>query len=596
MKNLRWLTKNKKRLAYLIAIGLFMFLMVVCFIFIYNYSMRVKEDNENKVTESYYILSDEIREFKNQNISILSGFAAYIQLVDTTDGDEIYRYLDFLLRDRLEDIRNIGVFEDTTIKWVYPLEGNEGAIGTDLSKNPEQIDDVLRVKNNLETLFVGPVNLIQGGQSFIVRMPLLKNEKYWGMVSIVLKAERAFSFVEKHSKNYKMEYLITSADKPDEIIHGNKKVLDMSPLKFRTEYTLGGWDIYAAPKGGWDKKNSFIVLIIFLSSITSFLLSWRVFSWINKYNQVFSDKAELESKYILDRFTGIYTREYFNFRLKEAVSQGLRNNEPIAMIFFDLDHFKHVNDVYGHSAGDDVLLEVVKKIKYIIRGEDVFARWGGDEFILLLPNTNLESAIFVAERIRTGIESLEINQAYGVTASIGCSQWKPKEYIESWFLRTDQALYDSKNTGKNKVTISDTLADKNVLVKIDWNDSYNSGCSMIDDEHKAILERCNIIVETALEQSSFDETLRHVEQLIIEMQQHFDDEINLLYEVGYPEVENHKRIHEALLSKTKTILQKTIQREISAVEFFTFLLLTVVEGHFKNEDVKYFEYINKEKK
>ncbi len=147
MKKLRWLTKNKNRLAYLIAIGLFMFLMVVCFIFIYNYSMRVKEDNENKVTESYYILSDEIREFKNQNISILSGFAAYIQLVDTTDGDEIYRYLDFLLRDRLEDIRNIGVFEDTTIKWVYPLEGNEGAIGTDLSKNPEQADEVLRVKN-----------------------------------------------------------------------------------------------------------------------------------------------------------------------------------------------------------------------------------------------------------------------------------------------------------------------------------------------------------------------------------------------------------------------------------------------------------------
>lgn len=596
MKNLRWVTKNKKGLAYLIAIGLFIFLMMVCFIFIYNYSMRVKEDNENKVTESYYILSDEIRDFKNQNISILSGFAAYIQLVDITDDDEIYRYLDFLLRDRLEDIRNIGVFEDTTIKWVYPLEGNEGAIGTDLSNNPEQVDDVLRVKNNLETLFVGPVNLIQGGQSFIVRMPLLKNEKYWGMVSIVLKAERAFSFVEKHSKNYKMEYLITSADKPDEIIHGNKKVLDMSPLKFRTEDTLGGWDIYAVPKGGWDNKNSSIVLIIFLSAIISFLLSWRVFSWINKYNQVFSDKVALESKYILDRFTGIYTREYFNYRLKEEVSFGLRSNEPIAMIFFDLDHFKNVNDVYGHSAGDDVLLEVVKKIKTIIRSEDVFARWGGDEFILLLPNTNLDNATFISERIRYEIETLEINKAYGVTASIGCSQWKPKEYIESWFLRTDQALYDSKNSGKNKVTVSDYHVERNILVKIDWENAFNSGCSMIDDEHKAILERCNVIVETALEQSSFDETLRHVEQLIIEMQQHFDDEINLLYEVGYPEVENHKRIHEALLSKTKTILQKTVQREISAVEFFTFLLLTVVEGHFKNEDVKYFEYINKEKK
>ena len=134
MNKFQLVAKNKKILAYVFSVTLFTFLMTVCFIFIYNYSMRVKEDYENKVTESYYSLSDEIREFKNQNISILSGFAAYIQLVDTIDDVEIYRYLDFLLRDRLEDIRNIGVFEDTTIKWVYPLEGNESAIGTDLSK------------------------------------------------------------------------------------------------------------------------------------------------------------------------------------------------------------------------------------------------------------------------------------------------------------------------------------------------------------------------------------------------------------------------------------------------------------------------------
>ena len=215
---------------------------------------------------------------------------------------------------------------------------------------------------------------------------------------------------------------------------------------------------------------------------------------------------------------------------------------------------------------------------------------------MLLPNTNLESAIFVSERIRTEIEFLEINRDYGVTASVGCSQWKPKEYIQSWFLRTDQALYDSKNLGKNKVTVSDYNEEKNVLIRIDWDETTNSGCSMIDDEHKAILERCNLIVETALEQTSFDETLRNVEQLLVEMQQHFDDEIRILCEVNYPEVEKHQFIHEELLNQTKTVLQKTIKREISAVEFVTFLLYTVVEGHFKNEDVKYFEYINKEKK
>jgi diguanylate cyclase (GGDEF)-like protein/hemerythrin-like metal-binding protein len=583
--------KRSVRLAILVSIATFAFLIFASSMFIYNYSMRIKEDNENKVNVAYYSLSDEISNYKNLNTSLLTGFAAYIELKDTFDGDEIYRYLDFLMRDHLEDIKNIGVFIDTTIRWVYPLEGNESAIGTDLSKVPGQALAVQRVKENLETLFVGPVELIQGGTAFIIRMPLLKNNAYWGMVSIVLKAENAFNFVDKFSEIHDVSYLITAADNTEKIIYGNGKILEMNPLKFRTDDSLGGWDVYVAPSGGWDNKIGQLIIIFSICAGVSLLIAWRIFSWRRSYNQILSDKIELESKYILDRFTGIYTRDYFNFRLKEEVSHVQRKKYPIAMIYFDLDHFKNVNDVYGHSAGDEVLLEIVAVVKSIIRIEDVFSRWGGDEFILLLPNTDLIGAKFVADRIRSEIESLEISKAYGVTASIGYSQWQLKEYLESWFLRTDQALYTSKNTGKNKVTASDHAFEKNILVRVDWDESTNSGCDVIDDEHKAILKRCNVIVESALEQSSFDETIRNVEVLILEMEQHFKDEIQILKDIEYPEVEKHQNIHDALMKKTNVIFQKTIQRDISAVEFFTFLLLTVVEGHFKNEDVKYFQYL-----
>ena len=588
--------KRSVRLAILVSIATFFFLIFISSMFIYNYSMRIKEDNENKVTIAYYSLSDEIRNFKNQNTSLLTGFAAFIEFKDTFDSDEIYSYLDFLMRDHLEDIKNIGVFEDTTIRWVYPLEGNESAIGTDLSKVPGQAEDVQRVKEKLETLFVGPIELIQGGTAFIIRMPLLKNNTYWGMVSIVLKADNAFKFVDKYSEIYDVEYLITTADNAEEIIYGDGGILEMKPLKYKTEESLGGWDVYVVPSRGWDNKIGQLIIIFSICAGVSLLIAWRVFSWMRRYNQILSDKIELESKYILDRFTGVYTRDYFNFRLKEEVSHVQRNKYPIAMIYFDLDHFKNVNDVYGHSAGDEVLLEVVAVVKSIIRIEDVFSRWGGDEFILLLPNTDLNGAKFVADRIRSEIESLEISKAYGVTASIGYSQWKLKEYLESWFLRTDQALYTSKNTGKNKVTVSDHMLEKNILVRVDWDGASNSGCEIIDDEHKAILKRCNIIVESALEQSSFDETIRNVEVLMLEMEQHFKDEIQILKDIDYPEIEKHQNIHDALMKKTNSIFQKTIQRDITAVEFFTFLLLTVVEGHFKNEDVKYFQYLSEHKK
>lgn len=596
MMSVRYKIKKNLRLAIFASVSVFALLMIVSSVFIYNFSMRVKADNENNVTVSYYSLSEEIRNFKNHNISLLSGFAAYIQLKDTTDDEEIYQYLDFLLRDQLEDIRNIGVLEDTTIRWMYPLEGNESALGRDLSTIPGQAEEVAWVKSNLVPLFVGPVNLIQGGTAFIVRMPLLKNDAYWGMVSIVLKAERAFGFVDKHSENYHMSYLITSADQPDDVIYGNLDVLDMSPMKFRTEDSLGGWDIYAVPENGWDNKTKLFTIVLLICMLVSFFISWRIFLWLRRYTQILRDKVELEGKYILDRFTGIYTREYFNYRLKEEVSISQRNALSISMVYFDLDHFKNVNDVYGHSAGDDVLIEVVKKIKSIIRLEDVFARWGGDEFILLLPNTDLENANFVAERIRSDIEGLDICKAYGVTASVGCSEWKSKEYVESWFLRTDQALYTSKNTGKNKVTLSDHNLDDHILVKVDWDEKFNSGCHIIDDEHRLILERCNKIVESALEQSSFDETVRNVELIIKEMEQHFNDEIDILVKAGYPDVETHKRIHDALLQRTESIFQKTIKRDITAVEFFTFFVVTVVSGHFNNEDVKYFPYIEAYKK
>lgn len=302
-------------------------------------------------------------------------------------------------------------------------------------------------------------------------MPLTKNDTYWGMVSIVLRAENAFGFIENHSDRYNVEYLITHGDKPDEVIFGDRDVLNMQPLKFRIEDSLGGWDIYAVPNGGWNDQRGTLGIIFVIGFFINIMISRYIYSWIINYNKVLDDKIELEKKYILDRFTGIYTRDYFNLKVHEEFKNVERHGYPISMIYFDLDHFKNVNDTYGHATGDKVLLQVVDIVKSIIRESDIFARWGGDEFILLLPHADLRQAIEVSERIRYAIENLEINKSLGVTASLGCSQWKIMEYIESWFSRTDKALYASKNSGKNKVTSNDHNSEKNILVKVKWDKS-----------------------------------------------------------------------------------------------------------------------------
>lgn len=584
-------SSNKKVFALVLSMSTLVILLSLIVAFLYNYSDQLQGESEYDASLAYHNLIDEIQDFTNQNISLLSGFSAYVQTNESFTDEEIYTYLDYLLKDNLDDIRNVGIFKDTTITWIYPLEGNESAIGVDLSKVPAQADAISKVKGEGVTLFVGPVDLVQGGVGFIIRMPLSKDNAYWGMVSIVLRAEQAFEFIDDYSDEHNMDYLITHANNTDEIIYGNKEILKMSPLKFVTEESLGGWDVYTVPTGGWNNHMIRFASIFVICGLISVGISERIYRWVIEYNLILTDKIELEKKYILDRFTGIYTREYFNLRVQEEFSHSRRHGHAISMIYFDLDHFKKVNDEFGHAAGDKVLLKVVDCVKKVIRTEDVFSRWGGDEFILLLPFTELKEAEFISERIRTEIESLEISQLYGVTASVGCSQWTKMEYLESWFARTDKALYTSKNTGKNKVTVNDHERETDILVKVVWDNAWNCNHPVIDEEHRSLLDRCNSIIESSLGKASFNETLRNVDAFLQEIEQHFASEIAILEDIGYPHVNEHENLHNNILKRSREIYDKTFHNNITSVELFSFLLNEVVESHLRNEDVKYFKYI-----
>ncbi len=582
---------RKKLLALILSLSTLVLLLALTALLIFNYSNKLEADEKYHVSLNYYNLEEEIRDFKNENISLLKGFSAFIQTKDSYDDDEIYTYLHHLLKDNMDDIRNVGILKDTTITWVYPLEGNESAIGVDLANVANQGESVLRVKENLETLFTGPVDLVQGGVGFIVRLPIVKDNEYWGMASIVLKAENAFDFIKDISNKNDTEYLITHSENINEIIFGDLGVIEKSPLKFTTAYSIGAWDVYTVPMKGWNNYTKIFIFIFILFALVYIYIARSLYKWIVNYNLVLNDKIELEKKYILDRFTGIYTREYFNIRAYEEFSHAGRYEYPISMIYFDLDHFKNVNDKYGHSTGDKVLLSVVELVKETIRTEDVFSRWGGDEFIILLRETSLEEAIHISERIRAGIENLPICRDMGVTTSLGCSQWVKDEYLESWFLRTDKALYESKNSGRNRVSISESHKEEDVLVKLKWDNSFKCGNPIIDDEHSNIIDVCNNIIENSLSKNSFDETIRNVELLIKEIEGHFNDEIEILKELNYPNVNEHIKIHENLLKDLGIFYKKVLNQDIESVEIFAYLLNTVIDGHFKDEDIKYFKYI-----
>jgi two-component system, cell cycle response regulator len=167
----------------------------------------------------------------------------------------------------------------------------------------------------------------------------------------------------------------------------------------------------------------------------------------------------LERMALTDGLTQIHNRRYFQLRLAEEFRRAQRYDNPLALILADLDHFKTVNDTAGHQVGDTVLRQVAGCFQACIRDTDTAARWGGEEFAVVLPQTHLAGALTVAERIRRDVGALRLGPSSGVsvTASLGVSSY-PAAHVhttEELVRAADEALYRAKRDGRNRVCLTD---------------------------------------------------------------------------------------------------------------------------------------------
>ncbi|WP_304545898.1 GGDEF domain-containing protein [Sulfurimonas microaerophilic] len=175
------------------------------------------------------------------------------------------------------------------------------------------------------------------------------------------------------------------------------------------------------------------------------------------YVVIFTDITSLESERKIleklaykDPLTDIYNRQIFNTMLTQAYSDKQRNGDKLSLIMLDIDHFKQVNDKYGHDMGDKVLIEFTKLINKHIRSSDIFARWGGEEFIILLPKADIDAAYRKAEELRLLVENFEDPYLPKITISLGVAEITDDDKERSCFKRADKALYKAKET-RNKV-------------------------------------------------------------------------------------------------------------------------------------------------
>lgn len=197
--------------------------------------------------------------------------------------------------------------------------------------------------------------------------------------------------------------------------------------------------------------------LLFLGGIFVFFVGQLALKTTNDIK----DLAVLKQESITDALTGLRNRRYFDQRISEEVALSTRYKLPLTLMLIDVDHFKKINDTYGHTVGDEVLQTLSKIIQNVVRDSDIVARYGGEEIVIITPNTTKEEAAILAERLREKVEQTKVatiattQEVVQVTISIGlCSLSPIITDKEALLEESDQSLYLAKKHGRNRVVVS----------------------------------------------------------------------------------------------------------------------------------------------
>ena len=251
----------------------------------------------------------------------------------------------------------------------------------------------------------------------------------------ILDSQNALLFVTNHEEityvnEQFMEYF--SINRVNELKRRNLKIY---------QYLDGKVDGYDALFERVNSKEEYVIInndtfILQASCIES---THRLFT-LTKVTKLTHDMQ-------IDTLTGAYKKSYFNSHLEKLI----REKKEGVLVVLDIDDFKKINDTYGHQVGDIVLKEFATLIKENIRGTDIFARWGGEEFLLLLEDTNVENAMMKVERLRRLIDTHTFTNIEHMTASFGLAKKEESDDIHTLLHRADKALYEAKDAGKNRL-------------------------------------------------------------------------------------------------------------------------------------------------
>jgi diguanylate cyclase (GGDEF)-like protein/hemerythrin-like metal-binding protein len=295
--------------------------------------------------------------------------------------------------------------------------------------------------------------------------------------------------------------------------------------------------------------------------------------------------AKLEDTSATDALTGAWNRVHFERMVELETRRASRTGLSASLILLDIDHFKLVNDGFGHLQGDAVLKEFVARIRRRMRDSDALFRWGGEEFVVLATSVGYRGAATLAEGLRRTIADWPFPLVGTITASLGVTEYLDGESVEHWLKRTDDALYAAKAAGRNRIHVdrrglSDGLHVTGSAPRLYWLDAYRCGDPLIDSEHRELFELGNALIAAAADPNAnsrrwpdaVDAMLRHLED-------HFRSEEAHLKRWGHAGLADHHDLHERLLHRAHDLKLAVDAGETTPSRLVNFVAKDVIALH-----------------
>lgn len=368
------------------------------------------------------------------------------------------------------------------------------------------------------------------------------------------------------------------------------------------EYSLAGSDVRGLPAEGPQDIIHFegrVQALGFQVDCEDAVL-WVASNITNRHQL----EEQLRALSETDSLTGLWNRRYFGKIVETEKERAKRYGHPVSLLIFDIDLFKVINDTYGHNAGDAVLVELAKVVCGSIRESDIVTRWGGEEFTILMPYANLDTAAEVAEKIRRVVETHRFPHGYKVTISLGVAEWAlATESFNTLLLRADEALYQAKSSGRNRSVLSlpevarPSSTNKPALNRLVWRAHYESGDAMIDQQHKALFDGAQTLLNMVpdlflkpLGEVEHAEMIALIDGLTADAVEHFETEERTLEKLAWPNLKEHQAEHNQLKSRALALRHKLFEypTEQTATELINFITVDVVANHMLRSDRKFF--------